>query len=252
MRLFLIDYENVNSAGLHGIGQAAPDDRVILFHSHAANTISFELFDELKAACIAPERVCISKTGKNALDFQLVTFLGYLIAREKADEFYIISKDTGFQSTVTFCREYLGTNVQLRSSIKAAIGNQPAAKKAKAKPVVKPIVQKAPKNAAKKKGKTATVSMKKRTAVIQVQSAPIPAPAAAVKQDSVPVSLDFVRSLIEPPVTAETASEILHCLQDSHSKTEFHNALQQHFDKDNVKLYYHCMKPCFFSFAAED
>lgn len=249
MRIFLIDYENVNSAGLHGIGQAAPDDRVILFHSHAANTISFELFDELKSASVIPERVCISKTGKNALDFQLVTFLGYLIAKEHAGEYYIISRDSGFESTVTFCRDYLGTNVQLRHSIKAAIGSQSAKKAKKAATVVKPTVQSAP---VRKNGKKATVSLKKRSAAIQVQSAPIPVPVATAKPESAAVSLDYVRSLIEPPVTAETASEILHCLQDSHSKTEFHNALQQHFDKDNVKLYYHCMKPAFVSFAAEE
>jgi len=250
MRIFLIDYENVNSAGLHGIGQAAPDDRVILFHSHAANTISFELFDELKNAAVLPERVCISKTGKNALDFQLVTFLGYLIAKEHAEDYFIISRDSGFESTVTFCRDFLGTNVQLRSSIKAAIGSQPVKKaKATTAPIVKPAVQKP---AAKKNGKKATVSLKKRAAVIQVQSAPIPAPVATVHTESTSFSADYVRSLIRPPITAETANEILHCLQDSRSKTEFHNALQQHFDKDNVKLYYHCMKPTFSSFAAEE
>ena len=247
MRLFLIDYENVNSAGLHGIGLAEPGDRVILFHSHAANTISFELFDELKSAAVVPERVCISRTGKNALDFQLVTFLGYLIAKEPSREFYIISRDSGFESTVTFCREYLGTEVMLRTSIKAAIGSQPA-KKAKKAAVVKPTVQK---SAAKKNGKKATVSLKKRSTVIQVQSAPMPVPAAAVQTDKAGYSVDYIRSLIEQPITPETAAEILHCLEDSRSKTEFHNALQQHFDKDNVKLYYHCMKPTFASFGSE-
>ena len=50
MRLFLIDYENVNSAGLHGIGQASAEDRIILFYSHAANTLSFEIMDEMMDA----------------------------------------------------------------------------------------------------------------------------------------------------------------------------------------------------------
>ena len=50
MRLFLIDYENVNSAGLHGIGQLSQQDRVILFYSQSANTLSFEIMDEMLAA----------------------------------------------------------------------------------------------------------------------------------------------------------------------------------------------------------
>ena len=56
MRLFLIDYENVNSSGLLGIGQVSPDDRVILFYSQAANTLSFEIMDEMMSANIVPER----------------------------------------------------------------------------------------------------------------------------------------------------------------------------------------------------
>ena len=100
MRLFLIDYENVNSAGLHGIGQAEPDDRFILFYSREANTLSFEIMDEMIGANIMPERVCLEHSGKNALDFQLVTFLGYLIAKEKADTYYIISRDSGFRDPV--------------------------------------------------------------------------------------------------------------------------------------------------------
>ena len=54
MRLFLIDYENVNAAGLHGIGQVSRNDLVILFYSHAANTLSFEIMDEMLEAGIMP------------------------------------------------------------------------------------------------------------------------------------------------------------------------------------------------------
>ncbi|MBR6107525.1 MAG: hypothetical protein IKQ39_05915 [Oscillospiraceae bacterium] len=258
MRLFLIDYENVNSAGLHGIGQASQDDRVILFYSHAANTLSFEIMDEMIASNIMPERVCLERTGKNALDFQLVTFLGYLIAREKADAYYIISKDTGYQAAIAFCQEYFGVKVQLRPSMKSALGNAakqtarhaaaeepvPLRNAAKAKPAVKKQAEPQP----KKKGKPASVSLRKKTTVIQVQ--PVGAPASVLPQtEAIPIDLETVLTLVQPPVTIETASEILHCLRDSRSKTEFHNALQQHFDNDMSKQYYHCMKPCFVTFA---
>ncbi len=261
MRLFLIDYENVNSAGLHGIGQASQDDRVILFYSHAANTLSFEIMDEMISANIIPERVCLERTGKNALDFQLVTFLGYLIAKEKADAYYIISKDTGYQAAIAFCQEYFGVKVQLRPSMKAALGtaakqkaNRPAPAEepaplrtpAKAKPVAKK--QQSTQAEPRKKGKPASVSLRKKATVIQVQ--PVGAPASVLPQtETVPIDLETVLTLVQPPVTIETASEILHCLRDSSSKTEFHNALQQHFDNDMSKQYYHCMKPCFVTFA---
>ena len=264
MRLFLIDYENVNSAGLHGIGQASAEDRIILFYSHAANTLSFEIMDEMMDAEILPERVCLEKTGKNALDFQLVTFLGYLIAKEKADEYYIISRDSGYQSAITFCQAYFGVKVHLRPSMKAALGSKKQLKQqevpkqelpkavkktAKLQPVAKKKVKDVrPVQETPKKGKRAAVSLRKKATVIQVQ----PAGGAAVvlpKEERIPVDLEMVLSLVHPSVNVDTATEILHCLQDSHSKTEFHNALQQHFDNDNAKLYYHSMKPCFVTFA---
>lgn len=273
MRLFLIDYENVNSAGLHGIGLTEPDDRVILFYSHAANTLSFEIMDEMMTASVTPERVCLEHSGKNALDFQLVTFLGYLIAQEHADSYYIISKDSGYQAAIAFCQEFLGVKVQQRPSIKAAVGGKKSAKKTQpsvlstltvpAAPVRKTKTQPAPAAPAvkkqlrpepvqeeqpKKKGKKANVSLRKKAKVIQLQPAGA-APVTVPQSDSVPIDLETVLTLVQPQVSVEIASEILHCLQLSHSKTEFHNALQQHFDNDNAKQYYHCMKPCFITFV---
>lgn len=256
MRLFLIDYENVNAAGLHGIGQADRSDRIILFYSHAANTLSFEIMDEMMDAGILPERVCLERTGKNALDFQLVTFLGYLIAKEKADSYYIISRDSGFQSAIQFCQQYLGVKVHLCPSIKAANAARKKEKKAEVQQAtasipqqpkkVKPAKQSGGKPA---KAKRAAVSLRKKATVIQVQPAGA-APVAVPEQESFSVDLETVLSLIKPKVNADIAAEILQCLQGSHSKIEFHNALQQHFDNANVKQYYHCMKPCFVSFTS--
>lgn len=230
MRLFLIDYENVNSSGLLGIGQVSPDDRVILFYSQAANTLSFEIMDEMMSANIVPERICLSRTGKNALDFQLVTFLGYLVAQKKADEYFIISCDAGYQSAIAFCREYLGAKVQLKSSVRAALGRQPAVRRT-AQPAGRAAKQ---------------VGVRLRKKVVQVQlAAASPAPRYAEP------TLDTILALIDPPVTIGTAEEILFCLRSCRSKTEFHNALQQRFDNDTCKQFYHCLKPCFSEFLED-
>lgn len=241
MRLFLIDYENVNSAGLQGIGQLTAQDRVILFYSQSANTLSFDIMDEMLAANIMPERVCIAQSGKNALDFQLVTFLGYLIAKNKADEYYIISRDAGYAAAVTFCRNYLGTKVIMKPSIQSVVrvsgpeGKHKTAQKKAEPPVV-----------SSKSKKKAPISLRKRATVIQVQ--PVVSVPASANPSAITVAnltVDTVRSLIEPPVSDESAAQILACLLESSSKTEFHNALQQCFGNDDVKEYYRCMKPCF-------
>ncbi len=236
MRLFLIDYENVNSAGLQGIGQLTQQDRVILFYSQSANTLSFEIMDEMLAANIMPERVCIAKSGKNALDFQLVTFLGYLIAKNKADAYYIISKDTGYAAAVTFARNYLNTKVTIKPSIQAVLRSESSC----AAPTAEP----------KKDKKKASISLRKKATVVQVQPIGSAAESTAVMRVSA-LSVDTIRGLLPDTVSEAMAMQIFTCLTDSRSKTEFHNALQQSFSNEDSKLYYHCLKPSFAEAFAE-
>ncbi len=221
MRIYLIDYENVNSAGLHGIGQLPEEDRVILFYSQTASTISFEIMDEMMNGSVMPERICISHSGKNALDFQLSTLLGCLIAHEKADEYFIISRDGGFAAVVDFCKEHLHTNVQLRSSIKASLN-------------------------VKSKAKTTAVSVRKRKTVVQVQPMTVTDTeiAYAQKNRAAEINIEAVQSLL-PELGTESAQTILDCLLSCHSKTEYHNELQQHFPNDDVKGYYFMTKSLF-------
>ena len=42
MATYLIDYENVKSEGIKGIAQLSEEDRVVIFYSHNADTITFE------------------------------------------------------------------------------------------------------------------------------------------------------------------------------------------------------------------
>lgn len=121
MRIFLIDYENVNSCGLAGISRLNAEDRVILFYSQSANTLNFDILDEIMQSPVRTEKVNLNQSGKNALDFQLVTYLGYLIARQEADDFYIISRDMGYVATQQFCKKMLGVKVQIKPSIRDAL-----------------------------------------------------------------------------------------------------------------------------------
>ena len=102
MATYLIDYENVKSEGIKGIAQLSEEDRVVIFYSHNADTITFEAMDMIfnsKAQVLKYKILC---GGKNALDFQLSTYLGYLIHEAKDSYFYIISKDNGFKHVVDF------------------------------------------------------------------------------------------------------------------------------------------------------
>ena len=102
MATYLIDYENVKSEGIKGIAQLSEEDRVVIFYSHNTDTITFEAMDMIFNSKAQVSKYKILCGGKNALDFQLSTYLGYLIHEAKDSYFYIISKDNGFKHVVDF------------------------------------------------------------------------------------------------------------------------------------------------------
>ncbi len=89
---------------------------MFLFFSENANTLTFSMHRKINA-CKAQFNLTEVKTGKaNALDFQLVTYLGYLIAMAPKHNYYIVSQDKGFKSAVQFWKER-GINVALVSDL---------------------------------------------------------------------------------------------------------------------------------------
>lgn len=64
------------------------------------------------------------KAGKQSLDMQLVSFLGYLIGKEADEEnrYFIISRDSDFVNTVSFWQDNFGNSrVEMYPSIEAAL-----------------------------------------------------------------------------------------------------------------------------------
>lgn len=102
MRAFLIDFENVKSAGLTGIEELTGEDQVIILYSVNSNTISFEMHQKIISCRAGVDYFQIRRGGKNSLDFQLSTLLGWLLASEKYSHLYIISNDSGFDALYDF------------------------------------------------------------------------------------------------------------------------------------------------------
>lgn len=105
MTYYLIDYENTGENGLDGIIELSNDDKVIIFYSDNADKMSFDLHQKLQQCHAAVEFRKIATGKKNALDFQLATYLGYLIAREPGGHFCIVSKDLGYEVLLDFWKE---------------------------------------------------------------------------------------------------------------------------------------------------
>lgn len=101
-KIFLIDFENVHELGLAGIGKLTPEDSVHLFYTKNASKISLDILSEVRAKLYFHK----VNVGKQSLDMQLVSYLGFLIGTVGADpEYIIVSNDNGFGNTLAFWGE---------------------------------------------------------------------------------------------------------------------------------------------------
>ncbi|MGN1412247.1 MAG: PIN domain-containing protein [Oscillospiraceae bacterium] len=128
MKVFLIDYENVNKDGLKGINSLDCNSNVIVFYNNNC-TIPINLMLQLQQSSIKFEWIELTESGENALDFQITTYLGYIIARFQSlncinNEIYIISKDNGYNSAIKFVKSKFDVTVKKYTSIENALNNK--------------------------------------------------------------------------------------------------------------------------------
>lgn len=107
MNYYLVDYENVKNQGLNGVNKLSEGDTVYIFYSENADSLTFGLHRRLNEskATILFQRVEVGQ--KNALDFQLSSYLGYLI-HENIDnpyDYFIVTKDKGFESLIPYWKK---------------------------------------------------------------------------------------------------------------------------------------------------
>lgn len=96
--LFLIDYENVGRAGMRGSEFLNPQDHVIVFYSEVQKNAERRSLENIVSSGCVFEICKLYRTGKNALDFYIVSRLGQLIGGGYEGISVIVSQDCGFQS----------------------------------------------------------------------------------------------------------------------------------------------------------
>ena len=99
--VIIVDYENVNEKGLTGLEKLKQTDRLILFYNNSSK-ISIDKLISISKLNIKMDYFKVTTTAKNSLDFQLISYLGYLIANDSESSYFIISNDAGFDSAVAF------------------------------------------------------------------------------------------------------------------------------------------------------
>lgn len=106
MRYFFIDLENVRNEGLEGVLSLNEKDMVYIFYSENAFSMAIPTMESITNSKCSSKFIKTNYIGKNAMDFQIVSLYAAMIERCREGSFYIISKDNGFRSAVSFCESY--------------------------------------------------------------------------------------------------------------------------------------------------
>ena len=91
---------------MEGVELLTEEDTVCIFYSDNADSMTFDLHRKLNEtkADIIYHKVAVGT--KNALDFQLATYLGYLICEQQREgihpNYFIVTKDNGFTSLMVY------------------------------------------------------------------------------------------------------------------------------------------------------
>ena len=107
MNYYFVDYENVKTQGLNGVNKLPEEDIVCIFYSENADSLTFGLHRRLNEskATLLFQKVDVGQ--KNALDFQLSSYMGYVICenKDKPYDYYIVTKDHGYESLVNYWKK---------------------------------------------------------------------------------------------------------------------------------------------------
>lgn len=105
MKYYFIDYENVHADGFLGVENIESKSVIYVFYSDQNKAFTLDILEKAEKQGVSI-KACKAEVGsKNALDFQLSSFLGYVIGKEGENvdaEFIIIAKDAGYDKIVDF------------------------------------------------------------------------------------------------------------------------------------------------------
>ncbi len=108
IKYYLVDSENVNDNWLMLLDLANEEDEIVIFYTKNSPHMSY--MSVVKLLGNTTRKITFEECyeGNNALDFQLISYMGYLMnedSRENGTEFVVMSNDTGFDAAVKFWKK---------------------------------------------------------------------------------------------------------------------------------------------------
>lgn len=114
MSYYLIDFENVRTDGVRNLVDLKSGDAVTIFYSEQCKNITLDVIEGLTRLGVQINCYKVKLGTKNALDFQLSSYLGYLIGKGNANEdYYIVSNDKGYDCLCDFWKEQGKTVIRI-------------------------------------------------------------------------------------------------------------------------------------------
>ncbi len=197
--VYFIDSENVNEKWIDEFPELDKNDQIKVFYTDKSANISPAKLDKILSDSINLKWVeCF--TGKNALDFQLVSDLGYSIGRRSNDSYVIVSNDKGYEAVVNYwvikgidvtrLEVDMGSDKPFKKYKKRSLRKQTPRVKSSASPVKKDVQKNTTKQVKRDVVKDNTNSVKKDT----VKKNTSPVKKDTVKKNASPVKKDTVKN----------------------------------------------------------
>ena len=100
-KVYLVDTENVASTWLSILPEMTKEDSLLVFYTRNSPGVAYT--DLMQIIQYVGKFDCIECfPGANGLDFQLVSYLGYLMNQSPDSSYIIVSRDTGYDAVCKF------------------------------------------------------------------------------------------------------------------------------------------------------
>jgi hypothetical protein len=268
---YYIDYENVRGAGLNGVEALHKGDRVVVLYGSKDSALKLQQVQNVLNSPAKVEFVKVATGKHDALDFQLVALM-FMNMKKKRD-YYIISKDTGFDFAIRMAKARGMERVFRRETISGA--------KLEPKKLPQPKETQAPKRLPNPKKTRALQSQAKTQAAPAKPEADVKAeaPSAAAAEQPTPPQpqlpaeqkpqsrrrrrkpsaatprppkdqyrLDIERILAKHLgglPNAKRVEIVLAALEKSDTKSRFYNFLRGNMGNEQGREFYNELKGCF-------
>lgn len=124
MLYFMVDFENVRSAGLQGSEYLHSDDSVTIFYSDCCLQVESGKIQQIFSAGCEFDICKLKSAGKNALDFYIASRVGEAFGGGYRGDIAIVSNDKGFRAVQEYWRNAVPSRkVVLKPDIEQCIAS---------------------------------------------------------------------------------------------------------------------------------